>query len=371
MPFGLSNAPANFQGYINKTFAVKLDIFVIVYLDNIFIYTKDLGQPHVEYVHWVLEQLWNHGLYSNLKKCRFHQDEVRFLGFVVSAQGIKMKEKRIEIVKTWPEPQSVKEIQVFLGFANFYRRFIKRFSKIAAQLTFMLKTTSDSIKELRDASNESGGGGVEIGGVELTEVKNSRVLAKSKKSVKAKRSDLTKAKRSKIAKVEKLAQSKKPDFAKSKADEASGTEFLTPEARLVFTWLQNTFTEAPILHHFDLERHIRIETDTSGYVIGGVLSEITSDQLSSDHVTSEKKKISLSPKLVNGTQWPFSPERLFLLRLRYTTHDKELLVIVEEFKIWQPYLESCKYEVLILIDHNNLRRFMDTKSLSSRQVRWT
>ena len=83
MPFGLSNAPASFQGYINKILAEKLDIFVIVYLDDILIYTEDSGQPHDDVVCWVLEQLRRHSLFANLKKCRFHQDDVRFLRFVV------------------------------------------------------------------------------------------------------------------------------------------------------------------------------------------------------------------------------------------------------------------------------------------------
>ena len=83
MPFGLSNAPASFQGYINKILAEKLDIFVIVYLDDILIYTEDPGQGHVEAVRWVLDVLRRHGLFANLKKCRFHKDEVRFLGYVV------------------------------------------------------------------------------------------------------------------------------------------------------------------------------------------------------------------------------------------------------------------------------------------------
>ena len=124
MLFGLTNAPASFQGYINKILAEKLDIFVIVYLDDILIYTEDDGDGHVAAVRWVLEQLRKFSLYANLKKCRFHQDKVWFLGYVVSSKGIRMEDKRIEAVKQWPEPQSVQDIQVFLGFANFYRRFI-------------------------------------------------------------------------------------------------------------------------------------------------------------------------------------------------------------------------------------------------------
>ena len=71
-------------------------------------------------VYWVLEQLQKYGFFANLKKCHFYQDEVRFLEFVVSAQEISMEEKRIEAVKTWPEPKLIRDIQVFLGFANFY-----------------------------------------------------------------------------------------------------------------------------------------------------------------------------------------------------------------------------------------------------------
>ena len=80
MPFGLSNAPATFQGYVNKILAEKLDIFVVVYLDDILIYIKDPGQSHVEAVRWVLDQLRKHFFFASLKKCQFYQDEVRFLG---------------------------------------------------------------------------------------------------------------------------------------------------------------------------------------------------------------------------------------------------------------------------------------------------
>ena len=83
MLFRLFNALASFQDYINKIPAEKLDIFVIVYLDNILIYTEDQGQGHVEVVRWVLDLLRKNGLFANLKKCRFYKDEVRFLEYVV------------------------------------------------------------------------------------------------------------------------------------------------------------------------------------------------------------------------------------------------------------------------------------------------
>ena len=107
MPFGLTNAPASFQRYINKILVEKLEIFVIVYLDDILIYTDDDGDGQVAAVRWVLEQLRKFLLFANLKKCRFHQEEVWFLGYVVSSKSICMEDKRIEAVKHWPEPQSV------------------------------------------------------------------------------------------------------------------------------------------------------------------------------------------------------------------------------------------------------------------------
>ena len=110
MSFGLSNTPASFQGYINKIFTEKLNVFVIVYLDDILIYTKDEGQGHVEAVQWVLDLLRKNGLFANLKKCRFHQDKIRFLGYVVSAQRVQMEDERIEAVRNWPETKLVRDI---------------------------------------------------------------------------------------------------------------------------------------------------------------------------------------------------------------------------------------------------------------------
>ena len=107
MPFGLFNAPARFQGYINKILAEKLDVSVIVYLNDILIYTKDTGKGHVEAVQWVLGELWKYGLFTNLKKCRFYQEEVCFLGYVVSSQEIRIEEERIDAVKAWPESKSI------------------------------------------------------------------------------------------------------------------------------------------------------------------------------------------------------------------------------------------------------------------------
>ena len=192
-----------------------------------------------------------------------------------------MEEERIEAVKAWPEPKSIKDIQVFLGFANFYQRFIQGFSKIVTPLTSMLEITSD------------------------------RTLHKA----------------------------------------ADNFSFLTPKAKLAFFRLRQAFIEAPILHHFDPERYIQIEIDVSGYAIGGILSQLTPE---------------------NG-QWhlvAFFSRKMIPAKIWYKTHNQELLAIVEAFKTWRHYIEDCKFEVFMLTDHNNVYRFIDTKSLSSRQVWW-
>ena len=124
MLFRLSNVAASFQGDINKILAKKLNVFVLVYLDDILIYTEDVSQAHVNAVRWVLNKLKKHGRFANFKKCCFHNDEVRFLSYVVSAQRVRMEDKRIEVVKKWPQPKMMRNIQVFLGFANSHWRVI-------------------------------------------------------------------------------------------------------------------------------------------------------------------------------------------------------------------------------------------------------
>ena len=126
--------------------AEKLNIFVIVYLNDIFIYIEDLGQGHVGAVRWMLDILKKHRLFANLKKCWFHKDKVCFLGYVVLAQETRMEDKQIKAMKNWPKPTSVRDIQVFIGFANFSWRFIQGLSKIDASLTSILKTTRSSEK---------------------------------------------------------------------------------------------------------------------------------------------------------------------------------------------------------------------------------
>ena len=90
---------------------------MIAYPDDILIYIQDERQGHVNAVWWVFEELRKHGLYANLKKCQFHKDKVRFLGYIVLAQKVQMEDKRIEVVRNWHKPKLMKDIQVFLDFA--------------------------------------------------------------------------------------------------------------------------------------------------------------------------------------------------------------------------------------------------------------
>ena len=106
MPFGFFSAPATFQGYVNKILAEKLDVFIIVYLDYILIYIKDPGQSDIKAIPMVLDQLQKYSLFANLKKYCFHQDEVCFLGYVVSSKDISIEAKKIEVVRKWLEPKS-------------------------------------------------------------------------------------------------------------------------------------------------------------------------------------------------------------------------------------------------------------------------
>ena len=129
------------------------------------------------------------------------------------------------------------------------------------------------------------------------------------------------------------------------------SNYLTPDAKMAFDQLRQAFTEAPIFQYFDPEWYIRVKTDTSGYAIGGILSQLTNDSGQWHLVAYFLRKI------IPAKTW-------------YKTYNGEFLAIVKAFKTWRHYLKSCKHEVFVLTDHNNFWRFIDTKNLSSCQVRW-
>ena len=137
MPFGLTNTPATFMTLMNDIFREFLDSFVIVYLDDILVYSKT-KEKHLKHIHLVLGKLRKHHLYGKLSKCEFLKNEVEYLGHHISALGISVDQHKVEAIKSWPTPTNVSELRSFLGLANYYRKFVKGFSAIASPLTSLL-----------------------------------------------------------------------------------------------------------------------------------------------------------------------------------------------------------------------------------------
>ncbi|KAK3574255.1 hypothetical protein QTP86_004408 [Hemibagrus guttatus] len=138
MPFGLTNTPAVFQALINGVFRDLLGRGVIAYIDDILVYSTSM-EDHVHQVREVLARLQQFHLFVKLEKCEFSRTTVTFLGYVISPQGVEMDTNKVRAVSEWPAPATIKELQRFLGFANFYRRFIQSYSSVAAPLTSLLR----------------------------------------------------------------------------------------------------------------------------------------------------------------------------------------------------------------------------------------
>ena len=138
MLFGLTNAPAAFMDLINRVFRPYLDQFVVVFIDDILVYSR-YEQEHEQHLKIVLQTLREKKLYAKLSKCDFWLKEVSFLGHIVSAEGIRVDPAKIEAVVNWKPPRSVTEVRSFLGLAGYYRRFVRDFSIIASLLTKLLR----------------------------------------------------------------------------------------------------------------------------------------------------------------------------------------------------------------------------------------
>lgn len=141
MPFGLSNAPAAFQRFINTIFTDILDIYIIVYMDGLLIYS-DNPKQHSKHVREVLRRLQDNHLYTNPAKCEWNKHMVEYLGYILSPKGLRMAGDKIKVISDWPTPWKVKDVQSFLGFANFYRHFIYNYSDIVVPLTRLTQKDS-------------------------------------------------------------------------------------------------------------------------------------------------------------------------------------------------------------------------------------
>ena len=270
-PFGLANAPSTFQKYINHTLRDFLDEFCSAYVDDILIYTSGSREEHREHVRKVLQRLREAGLQIDIDKCEFEVQSTKYLGFIVEARkGLRMDPEKVKAIEEWEAPTSVKGVRGFLGFANFYRRFIRAYSELVRPLT-----------------------------------------------------DLT-------------HKGKKFKWTAS-ADEA-------------FQKLKKIFVSAPGLAQFDYDRETRIETDSSGWCIGGTLQQLSDQGLWVPCAFYSKKN---SPAECN-----------------YEIYDKEMLAIVRCLEEWDAELRGVQ-SFEIHTDHKNLEYFMTVRKLTERQMRWS
>ena len=269
MPFGLTNAPASFQDFIQFVLRDYLDIFVIVYIDDILIFSDNQNNHNI-HVKKVLQKLLEAELYANLEKCEFDVSQVQYVGFTLSKEGITMDPGKVNSILSWPVPTKLSEVQSFLGFANFYRRFINGYSTVVKPLT---RLTAKNVPFHWDANCQN-----------------------------------------------------------------------------AFDSLKQSFTNAPILRHFDPTLPIIVETDASGYALAGILSQ----------------------KFPNGVHpIAYHSRSLTPAEYNYDTHDRELLGVVECLKHWRQYLEGSTHRIQILCDHANLRYFMHVKRHNRRQAAWS
>jgi len=134
MSFGVTNALAIFMDYMNRIFRPYLDQFVVVFINDILIYSES-RDVHAEHLRVVLGILREHKMYGKLSKCEFWLDGVQFFGYVISAQGIAVDPEKIETVVKWEGPQTVTEVRIFLGLTGYYKQFVEGFSKMVSPLT--------------------------------------------------------------------------------------------------------------------------------------------------------------------------------------------------------------------------------------------
>ena len=138
MPFGLTNAPATFQDVMNQVFAALNRKFVLIFVDDILIYSKSYTD-HVQHLQEVFEIISQHNFFLKPSKCSFAQQQLEYLGHIISAQGVSTDPQKIQVIKEWPVPVNAKQLRGFLGLAGYYRKFIKHYGVISKSLTELLK----------------------------------------------------------------------------------------------------------------------------------------------------------------------------------------------------------------------------------------
>lgn len=289
MPMGLTNAPATFQAVINAALHEFLGKFAVAYLDDVLVYSKGTLEEHIEDVKKVLTKLREYRLWVSRPKSEFHTTRTEYLGFIISRDHVEPDPKKIQSIADWKQPTTVKAVQSFLGLANFYRRFIKDYSRIAAPLSELTKLPKEDEK-----------------------------LTKYQRKVKR--------------------ETRKIEWG--------------PEQEKAFQTLKEAFLSATFLTTVDPEQPIKLETDASKFAEGAVL------------YTKKDNRWRVAA---------FHSRKFTDTERRYTTHDQELMAIVDALKVWRVYTSGTKYTVEVHSDHENLSRFMTTKELgyNYRQINWS
>ncbi|KAL7277513.1 hypothetical protein ACG7TL_008434 [Trametes sanguinea] len=271
MYFGFSNAPATFQAMMNDILGDLIrDGHVIVYLDDILIFTNDIHQ-HRALTREVLKRLREKDLFAKPEKCLFEQSSIEYLGMIISKGKISMDPKKVAGVTDWPRPTKVKQVQAFLGFANFYRRFIKDFAKYAKPLTSLTKKDQPWV--------------------------------------------------------------------------------WGEEQEHAFNSLKKAFTSAPILRIPDDVNPFRLETDSSDFATGAVLSQLDPTDKLWHPVAFYSKSLNVHER-------------------NYEIYDKEMLAIIRALEEYRHHLEGHPEKVEIWSDHQNLTYFKTAQKLTRRQARW-
>ena len=150
MPFGLTNAPAAFMDLMNRVFQPYLDQFMVVFVDDILVYSQSEVE-HEDHLRIVLQLLRDHQLYAKFSKCEFWLTKVGFLGNVVSASGVSVDPRKVEVLMSWERSKSIVEIRSFLGLLGYYKRFIEDFSRLVVPMT---RLTRKEVKFVWDDSCE-------------------------------------------------------------------------------------------------------------------------------------------------------------------------------------------------------------------------